>query len=748
MASKSLVVVESPTKSKTLAKYLGRNFDIVATMGHIIDLPKSKLGVDTEDDFQPQYRVLDGKKKVVEEIKKAARKADIVYLASDPDREGEAIAHHVAQIIEPLGKEVKRALFNEITRSGVQHGIDSAGELDLRKVDAQQARRILDRLVGYKISPILWSTVYRGLSAGRVQSVALRMICERESEIAAFVAQEYWTIDARVGSDRKHTFLARLHKVGGKKAEVPDQATAQAIVSAVAGKPFVVAGIKREKKRRYPQPPYITSTLQQDAIRRLRFTSHRTMKTAQELYEGVELGKSEGPVGLITYMRTDSVRVAGEALDAARDVIRSTYGAEYLPEQAIQYKTRKSAQDAHEAIRPSMLDHPPEKVRAYLSKEQFRLYEMIWNRFVACQMTPAVYDATTIDLDVESQYAFRATASVQVFDGFLKVYEELADEDAEEEKLIKLPPLSEGDRLHEYGLTPEQHFTKPPPRFTEASLIRELEHNGIGRPSTYSQILTTLRSRKYTETEQRRITPTELGMTVNKILVEHFGELFNVKFTAQMEEELDLIEEGDENWVDVLRDFYEPFSEQVTAVAGMQKEIKEEHQEETGETCEKCGKAMIIKWGRNGRFLACTGYPECKTTRPLNGAEVEATDYKCPECQAPMVIRSGRFGKFLACSRYPECKTTQPVPTGVKCPESGCTGDMVERRSRRGKNFYSCSRYPDCKYATWNYPVSTKCPACAFPLMTRNVTKTHGEHLRCPACGHRELHVETAAAEA
>jgi len=748
MAIKSLVVVESPTKSKTLAKYLGRNFEIVATMGHIIDLPKSKLGVDTEDGFQPQYRVLDGKKKVVDEIKKAAKKADIVYLASDPDREGEAIAHHVAQLIEPFGKDVKRALFNEITKSGIQHGIESAGELDLRKVDAQQARRILDRLVGYKISPILWSTVYRGLSAGRVQSVALRMICEREAEIAAFVAQEYWTIDAKVGSDKKHTFTSHLHKVAGKKAEIPNEAEAQTIVTAVTGKPFVVTAIKREKKRRHPQPPYITSTLQQDAIRRLRFTSHRTMKTAQELYEGVELGKSEGAVGLITYMRTDSVRIANEALEAARDMIRSAYGAEYLPEQPVQYKTKKSAQDAHEAIRPSQLDHPPETVRAYLSKDQFRLYEMIWNRFVASQMMPAVFDATTIDLEVETQYLFRATASVQVFDGFLKVYEELADEDAEEEKLIKLPPLNEGDRLTEYGILPEQHFTKPPPRFTEASLIKALEGNGIGRPSTYAQILTTLRARKYSETTDRRITPTDLGLTVNKILVQHFGELFNVKFTAQMEEELDLIEEGSENWVDVLRDFYEPFSEQVTAVAGMQKEIKEEQQEETGEACEKCGKPMVIKWGRNGKFLACTGYPECKTTKPLNGAEVEATDYKCPECQAPMVIRSGRYGKFMACSRYPECKTTQAVPTGVKCPETGCTGDMVERRSRRGKDFYSCSRYPDCKYATWNYPVDHRCPACAFPLMTRNSTKTHGEHLRCPACGHREIPAEPALAEA
>jgi DNA topoisomerase-1 len=743
--TKSLVVVESPTKSKTLARYLGRGYSIVATMGHIIDLPKSKLGVDVDADFAPQYQILDGKKKVVSAIKKEARAADVIYLASDPDREGEAIASHVAQIVAPLKKTVRRALLNEITKSGVKAGLENAGELDQRKVDAQQARRILDRLVGYKISPILWSTVYRGLSAGRVQSVALRMICEREAEIAAFVAREYWTIDARVGTDKKHSFAARLNQVDGEKAEIPDQATADKIVAAVAGKPFTVIDVKKEQKRRWPQPPYITSTLQQDAIRRLHMTSQRTMRTAQDLYEGVELGKSEGAVGLITYMRTDSVRSAGEALDAVRGTIAQTYGQEYLPDRAVIYKTKKSAQDAHEAIRPTMLDHPPEKVKAYLTRDQLRLYTLIWNRFIASQMVPAVFDATTIDLDVEARYRFRATAQVQVFDGFLKVYEELADEDAEAEKIIHLPPLAVGDGLKEFGISPEQHFTKPPPRYTEASLIKALEQNGIGRPSTYAQILTTLRSRKYSESQERRLHPTDLGLTVNKILVEHFGELFNVKFTAQMEEELDLIEEGDEQWVEVLRDFYEPFSEQVQAVGALKEQIREEQQEETDETCENCGKPMVIKWGRNGRFLACTGYPECKTTKPLNGGVLEETDKKCPTCGAAMVIRTGRYGKFMACSKYPECKTTMPVTTGVSCPEPKCEGEMVERRSRRGKTFYSCSRYPDCKYATWDKPVTHACPACAFPIMTEKVTKTHGEHLRCPACGHRLIEHEAPA---
>ena len=743
--AKSLVVVESPTKSKTLARYLGRGYTIVATMGHIIDLPKSKLGVDVEGDFEPQYQVLDGRKKIVAEIKKEAKKADIIYLASDPDREGEAIANHVAQIVAPLKKDVRRALLNEITKTGVKAGLEQAGELDMRKVDAQQARRILDRLVGYKISPILWSTVYRGLSAGRVQSVALRMICEREAEIAAFVAREYWTIDALVGQDKKHSFTARLNQIGGEKAEVANETEATAIARAVTGRPFTVLDVKKEQKRRWPQPPYITSTLQQDAIRRLHMTSQRTMRTAQELYEGVELGKSEGPVGLITYMRTDSVRTAGEALEAVRQTIDSAYGSSYLPDRSIIYKTKKSAQDAHEAIRPTLLDHPPEKVKAYLSRDQLRLYTLIWNRFVASQMVPAVFDATTIDLDVEKQYRFRATAQVPVFDGFLKVYQELEDEDTESEKIIKLPPLAAGDELKEYGIKPEQHFTKPPPRYTEASLIKALEQNGIGRPSTYSQILTTLRSRKYTDTLERRLTPTELGLTVNRILVGHFGELFNVKFTAQMEEELDLIEEGEEKWVDVLRDFYEPFSEQVAAVGELKEKIKEEQQEETDETCENCGLPMVIKWGRNGRFLACTGYPECKTTKPLNGGVVEETDKNCPTCSAPMVIRTGRYGKFMACSKYPECKTTLPVTTGVPCPEPKCTGEMVERRSRRGKTFFSCSRYPDCKYATWDKPVLHACPACSFPLMTEKNTKTHGEHLRCPACGHRHLEHEVAA---
>jgi len=742
--SKSLVVVESPTKSKTLAKYLGRGFSVVATMGHIIDLPKSKLGVDVEDDFKPEYKVLDGKKKVVTEIKKEAKKADIVYLASDPDREGEAIANHVAQIIAPLKKDVRRALFNEITKTGIRKGIDEAGDLDNRKVDAQQARRILDRLVGYKISPILWSTVFRGLSAGRVQSVALRMICEREAEIEAFKPQEYWTIDASVGTDKKHAFTARLNQIDGKKADVGSEAAAGEIVDAVTGKPFVVADIKREQKRRYAQPPYITSTLQQDAIRRLRFSSQRTMRTAQQLYEGVELGKSEGAVGLITYMRTDSVRTANEAIHAVRDTIRATYGGEYLPDKPNYYKTKKSAQDAHEAIRPTMMDHPPEKVKAYLSRDQYRLYELIWNRFVASQMVPAVFDATTIDLDVERKYRFRATAQVPVFDGFLKVYQETADEDAEKEKIVKLPPLKEGDNLTEYGVKPEQHFTKPPPRYSEASLIKALEQNGIGRPSTYAQILTTLRTRKYTETQDRRLTPTELGKTVNKILVGHFNELFNVQFTAQMEEELDQIEEGDENWVEVLRDFYEPFEEQLEAVGEIKDKIKAETQEETDEVCENCGRPMVIKWGRNGRFLACTGYPECKTTKPLNGAAIEETDKKCPTCGAPMQIRTGRYGKFIACSRYPECKTTLPVTTGVPCPQPGCDGEMVERKSRRGKTFYSCSNYPKCKYATWDKPVKETCPACAFPIMTEKTTKTHGEHYRCPACGYRKLDAVSA----
>ena len=743
---KSLVVVESPTKSKTLAKYLGPDFSIVATVGHIIDLPKSKLGVDVDDNFAPMYVELEGKSKIISEIKKAAKKADIVYLASDPDREGEAIANHVAQIIAPYNKTVKRALFNEITKAGILAGIDQAGEVDMHKVEAQQARRILDRLVGYKISPILWSTVYRGLSAGRVQSVALRMICEREEEILAFKPQEYWTIDAIVGESKKHSFTARLSHVDDKKADVTNESDAASIVEAVSGKPFKVLNVKKEEKRRYAQPPYITSSLQQDAIRRLLFTSQRTMRTAQDLYEGVELAKSEGAVGLITYMRTDSVRTAAEALDAARDAIRTTYGAEYLPPKATVFKTKKSAQDAHEAIRPTMLDHPPEKVKAYLGKDQYRLYELIWNRFLASQMVPAVFDATTIDMEVESKYKFRATAQIQKFDGFLRAYEEPTDDDNEELKIIVLPPLEAGKTLSEYGINPDQHFTKPPPKFTEASLVKALEQNGIGRPSTYSQILTTLRSRKYTETEQRRIHPTELGMTVNRILVKHFGDLFNVEFTAQMEEELDLIEEGGENWVDVLRDFYEPFAEKVEAVSRIKDQIREDQQEATDEVCEECGKSMVIKWGRNGRFLACTGYPECKTTKPLEGDELEKTDEKCPECDAGMVVRTGRFGKFLACSKYPECKTTCPVPTGVKCPKPKCKGSIVERQSRRGKVFFSCDQYPECKYAVWDKPHAHMCPQCRHPLMCEKNTKTHGPHIRCPECGYRHLEAEGAAA--
>jgi DNA topoisomerase-1 len=746
LAQKKLVIVESPAKTKTLKKFLGGEFLVEASLGHVKDLPEKNLGVDIENDFTPDYKIIKGKQKILTRLKSEAKKAKMVYLAPDPDREGEAIAWHIATEIEKVNPQIYRASFNEITREAVLSGIKEAGEIDMNKVNAQQARRILDRLVGYKTSPILWKTLYRGLSAGRVQSVALRMICEREKQIEDFVPQEYWSITAILETDKKESFSAKLVKIDGKDFEIATQKDAEGIIADVKDKKFVVANVTKEERKRFPLPPYITSTLQQDAARRLYLSPQKTMLIAQQLYEGIELG-DQGSVGLITYMRTDSPRIAEVAKRSARDFIEKNFGPDYIPAKPKEYKSKKAAQEAHEAIRPTRIDYTPDELKRFLSKDQFRLYQLIWNRFLASQMAEAVFQVTTAEISAE-KYLFRATSSELLFDGFLKIYQDIKEENGEEEEEFKLPSLREKDFLHLLKLIPQQHFTKPPPRFSEASLIKELEEKGIGRPSTYAQILTTIKQRKYVESERKRLFPTELGKTVNEILVKNFPNIFEEKFTANMEEELDKIEEGEEKWVKVLNDFYVPFQSTLERVENDKGKIKKMTQQATKEICEKCGSPMIIRWGKNGRFLACSAYPDCKNTKPLESDENGEilSDQKCELCGAPLMIKIGRYGKFLSCSKYPECKFTRPFSIGVACPQEGCNGYVVERKSKRGRIFYGCSNYPKCKFASWDKPVNEACPNCGAKFLVEKVNKSKGEYLKCIKCKYEKLEpVESVA---
>ncbi|HLG93725.1 MAG TPA: type I DNA topoisomerase [candidate division Zixibacteria bacterium] len=729
--AKNLVIVESPTKTKTLKKILGRDFSVLATKGHIMDLPKSRLGVDLENKFEPEYEVVPKRKETINELKKAAKEADKIYLAPDPDREGEAIAYHVAQLLKL--KKPLRASFNEITKEAVKRGITEAGKIDLHKVEAQQARRILDRLVGYQISPLLWKTVHRGLSAGRVQSVALRLVCEREEEIEKFVPKEYWSIKAFFDTPKKETFAAKLVKIKGENFELGSKTATDAVLADIEKQKYAVSDQKTEERQKNPYPPYITSTLQQDASRRLGFSTSKTMTLAQRLYEGAEIGGET--VGLITYMRTDSVRVAKEAQGAVSRFIQKQYGKEYLPEEPRFYKSKKGAQDAHEAIRPTYFDYPPTAVKKYLEKDLFRLYELIWNRFVASQMASAVFDTLTVEV-AGGDYLFRATSQKLKFPGFLAVYDELKDENGDEEEQFEIPVLKVDTPLSLNKLEPAHHFTKPPARFTEAALVRELEARGIGRPSTYASIITTIKTRHYVEVKERRLTPTDLGKTVNRILVAEFPDIFDYEFTREMEEELDSVEDGKDDWVKVLKDFYEPFEEDLAAAKKKEKEIRKSTQEKSDEVCEKCGRPMLVRWGRHGKFLACSGYPECKSTKPLEGSEeAQEVSEKCDKCGSPMVVKRGRFGTFLACSAYPECKNTKALvkSTGVKCPEK-CGGELVERRSKSRRIFYSCSKYPKCKFATWDRPVPTACPKGDSTYMLAKVTKAKGEYLLCPVC--------------
>jgi DNA topoisomerase-1 len=738
-SGKSLIVVESPAKAKTINKYLGKDFVVEASVGHIKNLPKSKIGIDIEGGFIPEYETIAGKDEVIARLRNHARKAKAVYLATDPDREGEAIAWHIAREINGDNPNVLRVMFNEITERGITEAMKHPTKVDENLVNSQQARRVMDRLVGYKISPFIWKTVFYGLSAGRVQSVAVRLICEREESVNSFLPEEYWSIVGEFRSAGSDPFFAKLFKVAGSDPVIGDSTTAEGYVNDIRKQSYTVAEVQSKPVRRNPPAPFITSTLQQEAARRLRFHAKRTMMLAQKLYEGIDLGE-EGRVGLITYMRTDSTRLSEDAVGEVRQHIYDNYGKEYLPHEPRLFKKGKSSQDAHEAIRPTSMRYAPKNVRKYLDKEMFELYELIWNRFVACQMNPAVFEQTTVDVR-GGDYTFRATDSIPQFRGFLQVYDDIGDEQEklgeDEDPVSRLPRnLREGDVAQLTNVIPNQHFTKPPPRFTESSLVKELEALGIGRPSTYALIVDTIQARKYVEARDRRLAPTDLGIAVNRILVQHFPHLFNVEFTAKMEEELDTIASGKQTYHRVMEEFYHPFIKDVEGVDKHSAAIKKSLQEATDEKCELCGKPMIIKWGRNGRFMACSGYPACKNTKPLP-SEQEQTRHtvglKCELCGGDMVVKGGRFGAFLGCSNYPTCKNTKPISIGVKCPKCK-DGDVIERKTKRKRVFYGCSRYPDCDFASWDKPVAQVCDTCSNPYMVMKYTQSRGEYLVCPSC--------------
>ena len=742
----SLIIVESPTKVKTIKKYLGSEFEVKASVGHVKDLPKSKLGIDIENRFEPTYQVIKEKKKVVSELKKLAKNMDNIFLATDPDREGEAIAWHIVEEIDAKGKNIQRVLFNDLTKNTVLNAVRNPQIMDNNKYEAQQTRRLLDRLVGYKISPILWDKVRRGLSAGRVQSVAVRIICDREREIQSFVPEEFWTLTALLEAENPPIIESRLFKIEGKKEKLTNEEQVNAILDDLAHASFVVSKVEKKESTRSPSPPFTTSKLQQEASRKLRFSAKKTMNIAQKLYEGIELGK-EGSVGLITYMRTDSVRVSKEVIDEARDYIKEHFGGDYVPAKVRYFKTSKSAQDAHEAIRPASMSHEPKRIKEFLSPDQFRLYQLIWNRFVASQMNQALFDLTTIDISAD-KYTFRAQGSVMRFPGFTKVYTESKEENKEDDENGKiLPAVSEGEKLSLLSLKPQQNFTQPPPRFSEATLVKELEERGIGRPSTYATILSTIQDRTYVRLEGGRFHPTELGIIVNDLLVKNFKDLLDVEFTASLETKLDLIEEGTLNRYDTLKDFYTPFESDLAKAKSEMRNIKRE-EKPTDLLCEKCGSPMVVKWGRNGRFIACSNYPDCENTSnfteetngDINKVSDEVTDIVCEECGKNMLIKQGKFGRFLGCSAYPECRNTKPISTGVNCPEPGCDGYLTEKRSKRGKVFFGCSNYPNCTYALWDRPVPEECPRCKAPFLVEKHYRGKGSVKMCvnKECGYRE----------
>ncbi|MBV9497147.1 MAG: type I DNA topoisomerase [Acidobacteria bacterium] len=798
--AKNLVIVESPAKAKTINKFIGKDYLVKASVGHVRDLPKSELGVD-EDTFEPHYEVLEGKEKVVSELKAAAKKADTIFIASDPDREGEAIGWHVMNLIGAESKKVRRILFHEITKNAVRKAIDQPTDIDMNKVNAQQARRVLDRLVGYKLSPLLWDKVRRGLSAGRVQSVALKMIVDREEEIKAFQPVEFWTFAARLAAGNPPPFIAKLTKVAGKKADVGNEKDARVIEAALKSGKFTIAEIARKEKKQSAAPPFITSTLQRAAYNRFKYPVKRTMSIAQKLYEGKDLGNDGGLVGLITYMRTDSVRISDDALTEVRQYIAAKYGDDILPEKPNVYRVKKAAQaqDAHEAIRPTSLEFDPERIKDHLTREEYNLYKMIWDRFVASQMKPALFDVTDVDI-ANGPYTLRASGEVLKFPGFLAVFQETGGEDEEDEEKKDdkaLPAMTEGEVLDLQNLETKQNFTQPPPRFTEATLVKALEENGIGRPSTYGTILTTIQTRDYTYKHEGKFFPTQLGMVVIKLLKQSFSNIIDERYTADLELKLDNVEDGEREWKDLMREFSHEFNGDLSRAEKEMTEVKRSGLE-TDEVCANCGSPMVIKFGRFGEFLACTNYPECKTTKEMpkgDAAEVAEGDEQvicdkcgkpmqlkrsrfgqfyactgypdckntkdprlmkanlptdpqppCENCGKEMVLKSGRYGPFYSCSGYPDCKTirkigrgasTPPKPTGVKCPNCK-EGDLVERRSRRGI-FYSCSRYPKCEFSLNNRPVARECPKCHAPYLLEKETKREGhiEYCNNPECDYR-----------
>ncbi len=814
----NLVIVESPAKARTIERYLGDDFFVRASKGHVRDLPERALGVDIKHGFRPTYRVIHGKESVVKELQQAASRAGAVYLAADPDREGEAICFHLAELLDgDRGKTVFRVLFHEITRNAVREAFEHPTSIDRNKVDAQQARRILDRLVGYKVSPLLWQKVRKGLSAGRVQTVAVRMIVEREREIRAFVPEEYWEFRARLEGHVPPAFEAKAVRRGGKKFHVGNRDEADALYAELEKAEFVVRSVNRKKRKRNPLPPFVTSQLQQEAVRRLGFTVRKTMEVAQRLYEGVDLGE-EGRIGLITYMRTDSTRIADSALAEVRDFIQGKFGKEYLPDRPVIYRSKQSTQDAHEAIRPTSVLRDPESVKRYLNRDEWKLYSLIWSRFVASQMTPAEYDQTEILIDA-GETEFKAVGSILRFEGFLKVWrdpvggggparrkDEAEDSnaaaDVEAVEGVLLPDLEVGEKLEVLELRREQKFTQPPPRYNEASLVKALEEKGIGRPSTYQQILAVIQKRDYVRKEDGKFIPTEVAEIVNDLLVEHFGELFDYDYTARLEQELDQIEAGEVVWTDMLERFYEGFRSRLEAARSDMRNLRVQGAP-TREVCDKCGGPMVVRLGKYGRFLACSNFPRCRNTRELDEIDfpvegipeaacpscgqrmelrrgrfgpflacpnypeckstirlvrehgrwvpevLEPQQGVCPQCGQPLVRRTGRYGEFIACARYPTCRYAKPVGSGVQCPKCGI-GELVQRRSKRQRVFYGCDRYPDCDYTIWQKPVPEACPECGHPYLVERTTKKTGTVLECPrkGCGFSRKQGQTPASEA
>jgi DNA topoisomerase I len=723
-----LVVVESPAKARTIKKYLGKGYSVKASVGHIRDLPQREMGIAIEDGFTPHYVAVKGKSKVVTELRREAAKSATILLATDMDREGEAIAWHLKEVLEKTNVPIKRIIFNEITKKAIEEAVASPRDIDLDKVNAQQARRILDRLFGYLISPVLWKIFYRGLSAGRVQSVGLRLICERENEIRAFLPVEYWSIEGMLATARGEEFSTKLFKIDGRKPEINDKDRADEILAAINRESLSVGQVSEKERLRNAQPPFITSTLQREAAGRLGFSAKKTMMVAQQLYEGVELGP-EGAVGLISYMRTDSTRLSGEARAQGTAYLRETFGDEMPAAGPKVFKKAKGSQDAHEAIRPTDCYRTPDSIGEHLGKDQLSLYRLIWQRFLASLAAPAVYRVIEADIIAGERYLLRSNGRTLVKPGFLAI---MQDQKAEQDEM--LPALATGDAVAIRNIDASQHFTEPPPRYTEASLIKELEDKGIGRPSTYASILGVIQARDYVNKKASALFPTELGEKVWKTLESYFRDVFEIDFTARMETELDKVEEGTDDWRAVVKLFYDPLTVDLDAIKGKGAELKKLVQEETKEICANCGKSLVKKWGKNGPFLACPGFPECRFTRPLE--EVEAIDRKCPQCGGDLVHRTGRFGRFIACQKYPACKYTEAATLGIPCPMEGCTGQIGERRSRRGRIFYGCSMYPKCTFASWDKPTGQLCPGCGKANLVEKNSAKKGTYLKCPSCKH------------